>query len=978
MWELGDESIGVPACTGMMAMSQGGFLRAYTVKQEINNNITRYAGTCYPGTWNNRLQTKNLHTMKKLAFLIALLSILSSTAFAQVGFNNDGSQPDPSAGLDVKFSDKGFLVPRVALEQTSSASPVTSPALSLLVYNTATANDVTPAYYYWNGTVWVRLSTVPETGSENYIQNQTAADQAAGFRITGDGIFNGGNVGIGTTSPGERLDVVGGNIKTDNQLISAVATGTAPLSVSSSTLVTNLNADMLDGVDVSGLAASDHTHSLQLTGDVTGSGDVSGNWSTTLANSGVTAGSYGAATGATIPYFTVDLKGRLTSAVSRNLTPADIGGWSLSGNAGTIPGTSFIGTTDANDLVFKINGMESGRIGWDPNNTSFGREALFSNPSGGANSAFGLAALSFNTSGHDNTAVGAVSMKENLSGHWNTAVGTWSVYNNATGSRNVGIGNSALFSNISGSYNTAIGNESNVSSGNLTNATAIGANALVSISNSLVLGSIAGVNGATSSVNVGIGTTSPLAPLQVTANGTTSPLTNGLHLFNPVNSSGQNAIISARVAGTSAGDPFISLDVANEGGWSIGIDNSASKSLVFRNTWDFSGTDKLTLMDGGNVGIGTSNPSFMTQIAQDITMNIDIGSGSGQLALTAATDGTKRMVLGYDQNGNGFGYIKAGKFGTAYTNLALQPNGGNVGIGTTSPNAKLTVSGNAGSGWGNDAAIIINNTALNGSGWYLRAGAVGTAAGRSFSIADDLAHRLVINYPSGYIGLGTTTPVNRLDVAGGAVIGVTYSGTNTSPTNGLLVQGNVGIGTTNPGQKLDVSGNIQLQNSLFLSNGSKIAGMKHDGNDLFYIYNDNSTNGNNGVYLAENGQTWLAFSDARLKKDIEPVTGILNSVCELSVKRFHMISDPQDMTKRMGFIAQDVQKLFPDLVCTQGEYLGLSYSDFGVLSIEAIKELRAEKDAEINQLKVQIEEMRHMIEDLQGKASSQQSAVSSK
>jgi len=48
----------------------------------------------------------------------------------------------------------------------------------------------------------------------------------------------------------------------------------------------------------------------------------------------------------------------------------------------------------------------------------------------------------------------------------------------------------------------------------------------------------------------------------------------------------------------------------------------------------------------------------------------------------------------------------------------------------------------------------------------------------------------------GKVGIGTTTPKNKLDVEGGLVVGATYSGTNTAPTNGLLVEGNTGIGTT--------------------------------------------------------------------------------------------------------------------------------------------------------------------------------------
>jgi hypothetical protein len=62
---------------------------------------------------------------------------------------------------------------------------------------------------------------------------------------------NGTNVGIGTTTPGAKLDVVGGSIRTDTQLISTIGTGTAPLSVLSTTKVTNLNADLLDGYSYS-------------------------------------------------------------------------------------------------------------------------------------------------------------------------------------------------------------------------------------------------------------------------------------------------------------------------------------------------------------------------------------------------------------------------------------------------------------------------------------------------------------------------------------------------------------------------------------------------------------------------------------------------------------------------------------------------------------------------------------------------------
>ena len=60
-------------------------------------------------------------------------------------------------------------------------------------------------------------------------------------------VLSGGKVGIGTSSPGTKLDIVGGAVRTDSQLISTVAGGTAPLSVASQTLVSNLNVELLQG-----------------------------------------------------------------------------------------------------------------------------------------------------------------------------------------------------------------------------------------------------------------------------------------------------------------------------------------------------------------------------------------------------------------------------------------------------------------------------------------------------------------------------------------------------------------------------------------------------------------------------------------------------------------------------------------------------------------------------------------------------------
>jgi hypothetical protein len=115
--------------------------------------------------------------MKNFNRQLAIISmlILSANLNAQIGIGT--TSPAASAQLDVTSTTKGVLIPRLALGSITSASPVTSPTTSLLVYNTATAgtfpNNVTPGYYYWNGTTWQRLEDQTNNPGEfhwNYVE----------------------------------------------------------------------------------------------------------------------------------------------------------------------------------------------------------------------------------------------------------------------------------------------------------------------------------------------------------------------------------------------------------------------------------------------------------------------------------------------------------------------------------------------------------------------------------------------------------------------------------------------------------------------------------------------------------------------------------------------------------------------------------------------------------------------------------------
>lgn len=148
-------------------------------------------------------------------------------------------------------------------------------------------------------------------------------------------------------------------------------------------------------------------------------------------------------------------------------------------------------------------------------NVGLGNSALKSNTTGYKNIALGAFSLIANTTGSANAALGDDALTQNIDGQANTGVGTAALYKNSTGSSNTAVGEAAGFLNTTGSKNTFIGRGANPSVGNLSNATAIGNQAYVGASNSMVLGSISGVNGATQNTFVGIGTTTPTARLDV-------------------------------------------------------------------------------------------------------------------------------------------------------------------------------------------------------------------------------------------------------------------------------------------------------------------------------------------------------------------------------------------------------------------------------------------------------------------------------
>ncbi len=94
-----------------------------------------------------------------IRMILGAMIVICNTEAQNVGISATGVVPDNSAGLDVNFTDKGVLIPRVNLQNEVDVTTIPSPANSLVVYNTnaGMTNGNGVGFYYWNGSKWVYL-----------------------------------------------------------------------------------------------------------------------------------------------------------------------------------------------------------------------------------------------------------------------------------------------------------------------------------------------------------------------------------------------------------------------------------------------------------------------------------------------------------------------------------------------------------------------------------------------------------------------------------------------------------------------------------------------------------------------------------------------------------------------------------------------------------------------------------------------------
>jgi trimeric autotransporter adhesin len=193
--------------------------------------------------------------------------------------------------------------------------------------------------------------------------------------------------------------------------------------------------------------------------------------------------------------------------------------------------------------------------------------------------------------------------------------------------------------------------------------------------------------------------------------------------------------------------------------------------------------------------------------------------------------------------------------------------------------------------------------------------------------------------------------------------------------NGATSNVNVGIGETNPGFPLNFSSSFGDKISVDVNSGD------HSGfgiqPQLFQMYTrqktddivfgwGNSFGFNETMRIQGNGNavlqgTLTQLSDVRLKKDISPIQNSLQKIIQLNGYSYHWKNEQSDSSLQIGVLAQEVQKLFPDLVKEDSKgMLSVNYSGLIPVLIESVKE----QQQLIEKQQKQIDDLKKLVDQL--------------
>lgn len=776
--------------------------------------------------------------LKKIIVAVFILGCAKANA-QSFAINTTGTSAHHSAMLDITSTSKGVLVPRLS---TAQRIAIAIPAKGLMVYD-STLNQ----FAYYDGAAWQLLyagvSSWTVSGSNQYSSLS-------------------GNVGIGTATPSNKLQVAGKTATINFQMTNGASAG----------------------------------HVLQ--------SDALGNasWVNPTA-------------------LTVSETDPQVSSATTNYLPKWNGSTLIDGVIFDDGSNVGIGTSAPTGKLHVVGNLkvENGKISIENSSNS----VYIGNNCGTGdnlsvvlgNTAIGTNSMVSNVSGYSNTAVGYEAMRLNnvVGGAENTVVGAWAFRNNTTGVDNAILGSGAGMNNIGGSRNTFVGRfagrnntgSNNVFLGNRAGHDETGSDKLY-ISNSsttapLIYGDFANhllkVNG-TLNVNDAYN----LPTIAGTANQVLQ--TNGAGQANWVNASSLTIteldpqVSSATTNkvpkwnGTTLTDGLIT-----DNGTNIGIGTTAPTAKLH--------IKGLAAIDSGRIEfINTGNSVLIGEDAgasdnRTDNRNVFVGAFAGQ----SISNGNNNIAIGYESM-MASSPLVTGNVAIGTGTLTNNGNGGNnVAIGL---NAGNSISGNANIVIGPSAGRFANQSnIIIGAGAYASGSStgfgnvmIGTSAG---AIATG-NNNIFIGSNAGFGETGNDKLIIDNITGGTPLIYGDFS------AEIVTVNGNLGIGTTTPTQaKLVVNGS---ESQTFASYG--YLNRTHPTGTI----NSNTTANDYSIYATDRiaAPEFNAFSDERIKKVLGKTNNAedlqtINTIEIVNYKLRDSIGKGNKLYKKV--IAQQVEKVYP-------------------------------------------------------------------
>jgi hypothetical protein len=523
----------------------------------------------------------------------------------------------------------------------------------------------------------------------------------------------------------------------------------------------------------------------------------------------------------------------------------------------------------------------------------------------------------------------------------------------------------------------------------------VGSVATLTITTALTLGSLPfiGASGALSQDNsnlfyddtnnrLGIGTNAPTTPLDVFGSG-----------------------IISRINGTSTNNAFLGFSSAGSNKWSVGNVQSDHRFRIFS---EANTAELVSLLQTGEFGIGIANPTTKLHLdggASALIANLDANVSVAK-SISFRSDNSNRInleVSGTESGSNAGANFFIRRYSDAGalidTPLTITRSTGLITLATalsatsalfkTATNENVNIFTLGGGDMRisaiNDAASANVQLSIQGSPLLFRIGGgteamritsdgnigVGTAtpklntnSGTFLTVQGTNANAwLELATTSTSDGIGGAISFNNTNIAGSDKRNAAIAGTRDGANNSGMLQfvtwnagsaaermritsgGNVLIGTTSSSNyPLEVEANAS-GNHMFLKRSAAYTEFYMGGTTAVATQLFIRSGGSGGVRLDAGATSWVSASDERLKNissNIENATEKLNT---LRAVNYTWKSDKEN-SNNLGLIAQDVIKVFPELVSesSQDGMYGVKYTELIPVLVKAIQELKAEID----------------------------------